>query len=91
VALLLRLKVKRALCVSFLLLTCCGTPADDRSPSYQLGYSDGCGTASREMSGLPSQPQRNESLYDQDKDYRAGWLSGHSQCRMPTTGTPLTR
>jgi hypothetical protein len=69
--------------VLFLLTSACTTPAEERSPYYQLGFGDGCATASTETSGAPRQPRRNRALYEVDRDYRSGWLSGHAQCQAP--------
>lgn len=60
----------------------CAMPQKDRSPTYELGYSEGCANAAAAGPGLPRVPQRNEDLYAQDPDYRAGWASGNAQCRV---------
>ena len=75
--------MRRFLAASFLALSACATPAADRAPNYQLGFGDGCATASRETAGAPLDPRRNRALYELDRDYRAGWLSGRAQCRPP--------
>ena len=59
----------------------CAGPAMDRSPTYDLGFSDGCATASAQGPGVPRAPKRDEMLYAKDADYRAGWSSGNLQCR----------
>jgi hypothetical protein len=64
-------------------LSACVTSTDDRSPNYQLGFGDGCTTASTETAGVPREPRRNKALYELDRDYRAGWISGRAQCRTP--------
>ena len=65
-----------------LLLIACAPMGDQASPSYSAGFADGCATASAEGTALPRQPQRNEALYAKDRDYRAGWISGHATCRV---------
>ena len=79
--------IPAALC----LLAACTTPAEDRSPNYQLGFGDGCATASMETSGAPREPRRNRALYELDRDYRAGWLSGHAQCQAPGPASVIRR
>jgi hypothetical protein len=80
--------VQRILAVAFLVaLSACTTSTDDRlkdrSPNYQLGFGDGCTTASTENAGAPREPQRNRMQYEFDAGYRAGWISGHAQCNAP--------
>jgi hypothetical protein len=67
-----------------LLLSACSTAVPTESPAYQAGFADGCATASAEGSGVLRAPQRNEALYEGDPGYRAGWISGHATCRMPS-------
>jgi hypothetical protein len=75
--------MRRILAASLLALSACTMPAADRPANYQLGFGDGCATASRETAGAPLAPRRNRALYELDRDYRAGWLSGRAQCRPP--------
>jgi hypothetical protein len=80
--------VQRILAVAFLVaLGACTTSTDDRlserSPNYQLGFGDGCTTASTEVSGAPRDPRRNRAQYEFDAQYRSGWISGHAQCKAP--------
>jgi len=67
-----------------LLLSACAAASDDeRSPSYSAGFADGCATASAEGTTTPPrESRRDQALYAQDPDYRAGWISGHATCRM---------
>jgi len=73
------------------ILGACTTPTDDRSPNYQLGFGDGCTTASAETAGAPREPRRNRALYEHDRDYRAGWLSGRAQCLAPGPASNFIR
>jgi hypothetical protein len=59
------------------------TAPEDRSPNYELGFADGCSTVSYESAGAPRYPRQNRALYESDRDYRAGWISGRAQCRAP--------
>jgi hypothetical protein len=80
-------KPMRLLAAVFALpLFACAPMGDTASPSYSAGFADGCATASAEGTALPRQPQRNEALYAKERDYRAGWISGHATCR--TEGRP---
>jgi len=74
-----------------MVLSACMTPTDNRSPNYQLGFSDGCTTASTETAGVPREPRRNKALYERERDYRAGWISGHAQCQAPRPASMFIR
>ena len=76
---------------SLAILAACTTPTDDRSPTYQLGFGDGCTTASTETAGAPREPRRNRALYESDRDYRSGWLSGRAQCLAPGPASGFVR
>ncbi len=77
--------------VVFVVLAACTTPTDDRSPNYQLGFGDGCTTASTETAGAPREPRRNRALFEHDPDYRAGWISGRAQCLAPGPASMFIR
>lgn len=62
-----------------------------KSPFYQEGFDDGCATASAQGAPGQAKPVRDQALFDRDKDYHAGWISGLAQCRMPAPQTPLTK
>jgi hypothetical protein len=66
-----------------LLAAGCAIPAMPESPFYEGGFADGCATASAESAATPRPAQRDEALYAKDSGYRAGWISGHTSCRMP--------
>jgi len=57
-------------------------PTEPDNPSYQAGFGDGCASAGAAESAIPRAPQRNETLYASDADYRSGWISGLASCRM---------
>ncbi len=73
------------------LLGACTRSTDDRSPNYQLGFGDGCTTASTETAGAPREPRRNRALYEYERDYRTGWLSGRAQCLAPGPASGFVR
>ena len=84
--------MRRTLAIAFVvILGGCMTPTDDRSPNYQLGFGDGCTTASTETAGAPREPRRNRALYEYDRDYRTGWLSGRAQCLAPGPASGFVR
>jgi len=84
--------VRRTLAAAFAVsLSACMTSTDDRSPNYQLGFGDGCTTASAETAGAPREPRRNRALYERDSNYRSGWLSGHAQCLAPRPASVFIR
>jgi hypothetical protein len=84
--------MRRILAIAFVvILGGCMTPTDDRSPNYQLGFGDGCTTASAETAGAPREPRRNRALYEHDRDYRTGWLSGRAQCLAPGPASGFVR
>ena len=83
--------MRRILAASFLALSGCMTSAEDRSPNYELGFADGCTTASTETVGAPREPRRNRTLYERDPDYRTGWISGRAQCRTPGPASVFIR
>jgi len=84
--------MRRTLAAAFVVvLGACTTPTDDRSPSYQLGFGDGCTTASAETAGAPREPRRNRALYENDREYRTGWLSGRAQCLTPGPASNFIR
>ena len=71
-----------AIVFTFTLLGCMAQAMKERSPEYDQGFGDGCNNASSQGLGVPREPKRNEMLYAKDADYRMGWNSGNTQCRM---------
>lgn len=57
-----------------------------RSPSFREGYSDGCAAATTPSSNYREEPHRDETLYQSDKAYRAGWANGFQTCRPTGQG-----
>jgi hypothetical protein len=62
------------------LSACAGGNANRDSAEYQQGYSDGCATGGARASRTPQDPQRDDNLYANNADYRAGWSSGYNVC-----------
>jgi len=88
----MRWRVAPAVVLALMLAGCAEAgPGAKNSPFYQEGFGDGCATASAQ--GAPGQTKlvRDQALFDREKDYHAGWISGLAQCRMPAPQTPLTR
>jgi hypothetical protein len=61
---------------------CAGGSMTKNSPAYREGFDDGCSTASAQGAPGATRLVRNAALYEMDQDYRAGWTSGFSSCRM---------
>ena len=59
---------------------CTTDSADHSSIEYQAGYSDGCATGTARGSRVEQPPVRQEDVYQQSSDYRAGWASGYHTC-----------
>ncbi len=73
--------------LGILLMSGCSTqidPAVRESPTFQLGYSDGCATGNGRVSGFKDTVKRNDGLYEQEETYKAGWNEGYTACG----GTP---
>lgn len=63
--------------------------AEEKSPNFKDGYSDGCATASTSRASYRERNNmvRDETLFKTDKAYRAGWSAGYTGCR-PSFGMP---
>jgi len=66
------------------LLAGCATGADiealQESPSFQVGYGDGCLTSTEDDKSFSSKRSRDAYAFDHDDAYRAGWRQGYLQC-----------
>ena len=73
-----------------LVLAACAAPRSGASdsPTYNLGFGDGCASASVGMVPAQSPTRRDEELYTADADYRAGWISGRAACGMGSQPPP---
>lgn len=72
-----------AFVLALLLMGCADTGSGaNKSPFYEEGFGDGCATASAQGTPGQTKPVRDQALFDKDKDYHAGWISGLAQCRM---------
>jgi hypothetical protein len=60
------------------------------TPAFQDGYSDGCAAASAPAANFREGPYRDETLYDTDSTYRAGWANGYQTCRPIQPGSAAT-
>ena len=71
-----------------LVLSGCTTeidPAIRKAPTFQVGYNDGCTTVNQRVAGFKETVRRNDSLFEQDEAYKAGWKEGYSTCGGSTT------
>jgi len=60
--------------------------AEEKSPSFRQGYSDGCAAASASGVNYRAELYRDEVQYKTNRVYRAGWGSGYSSCRREGAG-----
>lgn len=54
-----------------------------KTPSFKEGYSDGCAAATTQSSNYREGPYKDQTLYQSDAAYRAGWGNGYQTCRAP--------
>lgn len=68
---------------------CASNPEDvlmlQDSPSYLVGYNDGCATATEANKSFSTKSYRDADAFDADKAYRSGWRQGYMEC---SKGTP---
>lgn len=69
-----------------------GPKADEGSPAYVMGFSDGCATVNpryRKQQGLTA--KRDEALYGSDNNYHKGWDKGYLSCedKVDSGGLPI--
>lgn len=50
------------------------------SPSFQVGYGDGCLTAGEEDKSFSTKSARDAYAFENDAAYRAGWRLGYLEC-----------
>jgi len=62
--------------------------AEKNTPSFKNGYSDGCASANAQGSSYRHDMVRDDSAYESDKAYRAGWASGLYNCRNASSAMP---
>jgi len=51
-----------------------------KTPSFKDGYADGCAAATTQGANFREGPEKDDTLYDSDKVYRAGWANGYQTC-----------
>lgn len=54
------------------------------SPGFQVGYNDGCLTATEENKSFSTKSARDSYAFDNDDAYRAGWRQGYLECSNRT-------
>ncbi|WP_375203584.1 hypothetical protein [Hyphococcus sp.] len=66
----------------------CASTADmaalRESPSYSMGYGDGCLTATEEDKSFSTKQERDAYAFKNDEAYRAGWRHGYLECSTQT-------
>jgi hypothetical protein len=67
------------------LLAACASDGDARllaeDPAFSAGYGDGCATAIETDKSFSTRRSRDETAFETDRAYRAGWRQGFAQCR----------
>jgi hypothetical protein len=86
--------MRKLILISLLPLAACMSPALQKSPDFQAGYSDGCASA-RLLGANKRNPglTRDEAAYQANAAYHSGWGSGFGACRpmaAPQGVDPLT-
>ncbi|MGB5092713.1 MAG: hypothetical protein WBN97_05320 [Parvibaculum sp.] len=70
-----------------LALAACAAPSQYKDdPNYQIGYSQGCTSATNMVPGDKSTITRDEHAYANDEAYRAGWKKGFNACKVKSGG-----
>ncbi len=59
--------------------------ASRNTPGFKAGYTDGCASATIQDTNYRADTVRDEQSYASDKNYRAGWSSGFTNCRTNLT------
>jgi hypothetical protein len=75
--------MRKLILICLLPLATCTSASLRKSPDFRAGYSDGCSSAS--MQGANARESgftRDESAYQANKAYHAGWSSGFGACRQ---------
>jgi hypothetical protein len=85
--------MRKLILICLLPLAACTSAALRKSSDFQAGYSDGCASASLEGANKrESSFTRDDSAYQSNKAYHAGWGSGFGACRQmdaPQNSDPL--
>ena len=80
---------------AMVLAGCASTPpapagtVDEKSPSYNQGYDDGCAASNQEARKAHQGPVKNDQLYSSDAGYYAGWNEGFKKCEDKVTPSAL--
>ncbi|HEY5347357.1 MAG TPA: hypothetical protein VIJ72_04120 [Rhizomicrobium sp.] len=65
--------------------------AQQKTPNYKAGYSDGCASANAQGTDMRRGDQiRDDTLFASDKAYRAGWHTGFAACRSSQSPAPTS-
>ena len=62
---------------------------DEKSPSYTMGYDDGCAASNQDARKAHQGPVKNDQLYGSDASYYAGWNDGFKKCENKMTPSAL--
>lgn len=80
-------RFKLLLCGAAIAVSGCATSAEilalQESPSFHVGYGDGCLTASEDEKSFSRKTARDAYAFENDEAYRAGWRQGYIECESP--------
>lgn len=62
---------------------------DTKSPSYAIGYDDGCAASNKDARAQHKGPVKNDQLYGSDASYYAGWNEGYKKCEDKVSPSAL--
>jgi hypothetical protein len=62
---------------------------DTKSPSYTMGYDDGCSASNQQARAQHKGPVKNDQLYASDASYYGGWNDGYKKCENKVTPSAL--
>jgi hypothetical protein len=68
------------LAAALLAMSGCATSEAEQGPFYTAGRTDGCRTAQERSTSFSTDIFRDETLFETDPSYRAGWRSGYALC-----------
>jgi len=68
-----------------------GPPANEDSPGYVQGFTDGCATANPRYRKENNLTAKRDPDYDKDNNYHTGWDKGYLKCedKVDSGGLPI--
>lgn len=62
---------------------------DKNSPSYTMGYTDGCAASNQQARKAHQGPVKDDKLYASDASYYTGWNDAFKACEDKVTPSAL--